>query len=67
MPSGLFYLNSLDHFQCFIEIPVFNINNVDPDQMPHSLGSDLSLHCFPMSLLWDLNGVKTVWVRSIIP
>ena len=35
----------------FIEIPVFNANCVDPDQMPHSAASDLDLHCLPMSLL----------------
>ena len=26
-------------------------NNVDPDQMPHYVASDLSLHCLPMTLL----------------
>ena len=26
-------------------------NNVDPDQMPHYVASDLGLHCLPMSLL----------------
>ena len=24
--------------------------NVDPDQMPHDVASDLSLHCLPMTL-----------------
>ena len=58
MPSGLFYLNSLDGsisntrvkviFNRFIEIPVSNANNVDPDQTPHSVASDLCLHCLPM-------------------
>ena len=24
-------------------------NNVDPDQMPHYVVSDLSLHCLPMT------------------
>ena len=38
---------------CFIEIPVFNANSADPDQMSHSAASDLGLHCLPMSLLWD--------------
>ena len=37
--------------QCFIEFPVFNANSVDLDQMPHSVASDLCLHCLPMSLL----------------
>ena len=27
-------------------------NNVDPDQMPHYMASDLGLHCLPMTLLW---------------
>ena len=26
--------------------------NVDPDQMPHDVASDLGLHCMPMTLLW---------------
>ena len=26
-------------------------NNVDPDQMPHNVASDLGLHSFPMTLL----------------
>ena len=39
--------------QCFIEIPVFYADSVDPDQMPCSAVSDLGLHCLPMSLLWD--------------
>ena len=53
-PSGLFYLKSLDKSisyirgvwlflssPCFIEIPVFNANNVDPDQTPRYAASDL--------------------------
>ena len=27
-------------------------NNVDPDQMPHDVASDLGLHCLPRTLLW---------------
>ena len=34
-------------------IPVLNANSVDPDQMPHSVASDLGLHCLLMSYLWD--------------
>ena len=30
-----------------------NANSVDSDQTPHVAASDLSLHCVPMSLLWD--------------
>ena len=26
-------------------------NNVDPDQMPHHVATDLGLHCIPMTLL----------------
>ena len=26
-------------------------NNVDPDQMPHYVASDLGLHCLPMTFL----------------
>ena len=27
---------------------LFIANNVDTDQMPHSVAVDLGLHCFPM-------------------
>ena len=27
----------------------FHANNVEPDQLPHSVASDLGLHCLPMS------------------
>ena len=37
----------------FIEVPVFNANSVDPDQMPHSAVSDLDQHCLLLSLLRD--------------
>ena len=40
------------YFYCyhvFIEIRVFNANNVDSDQTPRSAASDLGLHCLPMS------------------
>ena len=46
MPNGLFYLNSSEQsnsnnkgnwlvllLQCFTEIPEFNANSVDPDQI----------------------------------
>ena len=58
MPSGLFYLESLDRsisnkrgvwlvfiITLFIEIPVFNANSIDPDQTPRCAASDLGLHC----------------------
>ena len=73
MPFGIFYFHSSDWsisiygmcgkfllLPCFIEIPVFNAQNVDPDQMPHSVASDLGLHCLPMSLLWD---ARLKWVN----
>ena len=57
MPNELFQLNSLDRsisstrgvwlfllIPCFIEIPVFNANSVDPDQTPRSVASDLGVH-----------------------
>ena len=69
MPSGLFYLNSLDRsisdkfllLLWFTEIPVFNSNSVDPDQTPRALMSDLGLHCLPMSLLWK---ARHKWVKK---
>ena len=44
----------------FYRNPVFNANNVDPDQMPYCVASDLGLHCLLMSLLWELsiNGLR---------
>ena len=64
MPSGLFYLNSLDWsisnrkdvrlvlLLLFVtDIPVCYANSVDLDQTPRSTASDLSLHFLPMSLL----------------
>ena len=67
MPSGRFYLSSLDQsisslssvwlvvlLLCFIEMPVINANSVDPDQTPRSAASDLGLHCLPVSHLWDV-------------
>ena len=63
MPNGFFYHNSLRWSisnrkgvwltfisPCFIEIPVFNANSLDPDQMPHSAASDLGLHCLPINV-----------------
>ena len=73
MPSGIFYLTSLDYpikgvsgyfllVMCFIEIPVFNANNVDPDQMPQNAVSDLSLHFAKV----PFNGltITTPWTDS---
>ena len=57
MPSGLFYLNSLDRSisnrrdvwlillqPCYIEISVSNAISLDPDQTPRYAASDLALH-----------------------
>ena len=42
----------------------FNANSIDPDQMPHSLASDLDLYSLPVSLLWD---TKHKWVKCKNP
>ena len=33
-------------------LKILYANNVDPDQMPHYVASDLDLHCLPMTLSW---------------
>ena len=33
-------------------------NNVDPDQMPHDVASDLGLHCLPYDTLKDFQGMN---------
>ena len=38
-------------FYCFIEIPVYYANSVDPEQKPHFAAPDLGLHCLPITLL----------------
>ena len=75
MPNGLFYLHISDRsisnirvsgyillLPCFIEVPVFNSNKVDPDQTPRSVASDMGLRCLPMSFLWD---ARLKWVNSV--
>ena len=47
---------------CFVEISKLNANSVDPDQISHSVASDLGLHCLPMSLLWD---ARLKWVKYL--
>ena len=76
MPSGFFYLNSLNQsisslrgiwsvfflvLPCFIKMLVINANRVDPDQTPQNAASDLGLHCLPMSHLWD---ARHKWVNQ---
>ena len=38
--------------------------SVGPEQMPHSVVSNLALHCLPMSLLWD---ARLKWVNPLMP
>ena len=38
---------------CYVEIPVINVDSVDPDQTLPSAASDLDLHSLPMFFLWD--------------
>ena len=38
-------------------------NSGDPDQMPHSLASDLGLHYLPMSHKKD---ARHIWVKNAI-
>ena len=38
-------------FLCYFSWKILLANNVDPDQMPHYVASDLGLHCFRMTLL----------------
>ena len=42
-----------------------NADSVDPDQMLHSLMSDLGLHCLPITLL-GVSGLKWVKLPIII-
>ena len=71
--GGLFHCYMLDESIChfrgvrsILSLSIFDgkiliANNVDPDQMPHYVASDLVLHCLPMTLLrvsrqqWVLN------------
>ena len=62
--GGLFHRYTLDvsicHFRsvwsnlsllCYFKWKILLSNNVDPDQMPHHMASNLGLHCLPMTLL----------------
>ena len=44
--SGLFFVAFILYLMKFLLA-----NNVDPDQMPHYVASDLGLHCLPMTHL----------------
>ena len=47
------------------------VNSADPDQTPRSAASDLGLHCFPMSRLWDTRNkwfkCNTQWLSDPDP
>ena len=45
----------------FVEIPVFNVNSIDPDQTPLSAASDLGLHSLQMPLL---RYARHIWVMG---
>ena len=38
-------------------------NSGDPDQTPHSVASDLGLHCLPMSHKKD---ARHIWIKNAI-
>ena len=42
---------------------IMQANSEDPDQMPHSVASDLGLHCLPMSHKKD---ARHIWVKNAI-
>ena len=76
MPNGLVHLHTSDRsisnkrsgwivlfLPCLIEISVFKANNVDPDQTPRTMASDLGLHVLPMSHLRD---ARNEWVNQCI-
>ena len=44
-----------------MEIPAYNANSVDPNQMPHSVASDMGLHCLPITLF---RGSRLKWVNE---
>ena len=73
MPSGIFYLKSLDWsnsnrsgsgkfllLPCFIEIPVFYVNSVDPDQTLHLIWVYTVCQC-PFNGTLGLNGLRYIW------
>ena len=48
----LFFFFLIYGFYSIFDGIILLANNVDPDQMPHYVASDLGLHCLPMTLLW---------------
>ena len=74
--GGLFHCYMLDKFIChfggigsilslllslYFLWKILLANNVNPDQMPHYLAFDLSLHCLPMTLLWG----SKIWLINL--
>ena len=66
MPNEPFYRYSLDRsisntrgIWLVLLLPYFMeiANSVDPDETQRSAASDLGLHCFPISLLWNTRHV----------
>ena len=57
--GGLFHCYMLDESVilgvsgiCCCFYSILFANNVDPDQMPHNVASEMGLHYLPMTLLW---------------
>ena len=44
----------------FVDMSERYANNVEPDQTPRSVASDLDLHCLRISFLWD---ARHKWVK----
>ena len=52
-------------FCCFYSIfdgKILLAKNVDPDQTPHYVASDLGLHCLPMTLL-QVSREESIYLR----
>ena len=49
LDESICHTRVLGLFCCFYSI--FDQNNVVPDQTPHSVASDLGLHCLPLTLV----------------
>ena len=62
--SGIFcHFNSIFFYE-----KILLANSVDPDQIPHHVASDLSLHCFPMTFFYrfpDKNGLNQKFIFHI--
>ena len=47
-------------FYSILDEKILLANNVDPDQTPHYVASNLGLHCLPLTLLW---GSREEWIN----